>query len=453
MPIRPARPATSLRRARGAVRRGLAPRLALLAALAAALAAPLAAHAAFPGANGLIAFSRTAGSDSEIAVVRSDGSGLRELTRNRVSDVEPAWSADGRRIAFSSNRERPLDWDIWVMRADGSGVRRVTSHRAADRDPTWSPDGTRLAFSSDRDRGDVDIWVVPAGGGQATRLAGARGLDVDPAWSPDGTRVVFASDRDGGNFDLWVVNADGSGETRLTGGPGMDLSPSWSPDGRNVVFTRLPPGGGDGDVRIVRADLSGAPLTRRRGDDLAPAFAPDGKRVVFQGDRRCQLVCPFAVWVMDADGSSRVRVTGRRGSTVRSLTPDWQPVVGDLRLTAVAPIEAVVGADLELRLDVANRGPGPAIDAVAALALPAGLPIVAAAAGRAACAVADGAVTCPLGRIRPGQAVAVSLVVRPAVAEALGATATVGARSADRRPGDERADIAVSVVDPAAPPA
>jgi TolB protein len=189
--------------------------------------------------------------DEEIYLMRADGKRLRQLTRNGlrldgspVADVLPAWSPDGRRIAFTSNRAGG-QLEIFVVNVDGSSLVRLTrARRAIDVAPAWSPDGARIAFASDRAGvNNLEIYVMNVDRSGLTRLTFTAG-DHDvlgdenlPAWSPDGTRLLFASTRDQ-NEEIYVMNADGSGQTRLTTTPGADESrPAWSPDGTKLLFT------------------------------------------------------------------------------------------------------------------------------------------------------------------------------------------------------------------------
>ena len=90
-------------------------------------------------------------------MMNADGSGVRRLTDNSAEDDSPAWSPDGRQLAFTSYRDG--DWEIYVMNADGSDVRRLTDNSAWDDSPAWSPDGRWIAYASDRD-GDDEIYVL-----------------------------------------------------------------------------------------------------------------------------------------------------------------------------------------------------------------------------------------------------------------------------------------------------
>src|SRR5437667_6655635 len=172
-----------------------------------------------------------------------DGSGQTRLTVNTASDrlapLNPAWSPDGTKIAFSTNRDG--NYEIYTMNADGSGPTRLTSNAADDASPTWSHDGTKIAFVRYLGGGNYEIYVLDADlchectGTGPTNLSQSASADLEPAWSPDGTKIVFASNRDG-NYELYTINPDGTGVTRLTRNTVSDREPSWQP----ISVTPLP---------------------------------------------------------------------------------------------------------------------------------------------------------------------------------------------------------------------
>ena len=140
-------------------------------------------------AQAQIAFSSNRDGNTEIYVMAADGKNQRRLTNNPASDYSPSWSPDGKRIAFVSRRDghvHPMGWptsEIYVMAANGGNQRRLTNNPFADWSPSWSPDGKRIAFSSDRDRdGDFNIYVMDADGKNQQRLTNNRHRDSAPAW-------------------------------------------------------------------------------------------------------------------------------------------------------------------------------------------------------------------------------------------------------------------------------
>ena len=154
-------------------------------------------------------------------LVRTDGSGSRWLSHMPLTAV---WSPDGRRIAFAGKPHwcrtgpRPCyssHSDIYVMNADGSGTRKLTHNAHQNAEPAWSPDGRKIAFRSTRN-GNRDIYVMNADGSGKRNLTRNAAWDSRPSWSPDGRKIAFVSNRDG-RLEAHVMNADGSGQRRLAG--------------------------------------------------------------------------------------------------------------------------------------------------------------------------------------------------------------------------------------------
>src|SRR5207249_3093789 len=97
---------------------------------------------------------------------------------------------------------RDGNYEVYAMNADGTGQTNLTNNAAADKDPAWSTDGGKIAFVSDRN-GHVDILVMNADGTGATALTNDAAIDSSPSWSPDGAKIAFSSNRAGGNIDIY----------------------------------------------------------------------------------------------------------------------------------------------------------------------------------------------------------------------------------------------------------
>jgi TolB protein len=184
-----------------------------------------------------IAFLRGDFTHDDLYVMRSDGGGVRRLTRFEGGVEAPAWSPDGNTVAFSAYDRQGFESkgsDIYTIRHDGSRLRRITDLGFAT-DPAWSPDGRRIVFARIK---YGDLWVMTANGKSFRQLTRPpRGLvDVTPSWSPDGKRIAFAR-RSNSAGDVWVVDANGRHVRRLTTGDGDCRSPAWAPRGNRILFS------------------------------------------------------------------------------------------------------------------------------------------------------------------------------------------------------------------------
>ena len=205
--------------------------------------------------------------ESEIYVMRADGTGARRLTHARGDDSHPHWSADGRRIYFNSARATPdlkAEWtrqwiDIYSMTADGGDLRRHTDCRATCTYPTPSPDGRRVVHRRTLAEPGLDwelktvarnseVFVTALDGSGSVNVTRSPAYDGWPTWSPSGKWLVFASNRDGqaATGQIYAVRPDGTGMHALTAGPWSRVQPSFAGADRLLVYQ----GREDGELEI-----------------------------------------------------------------------------------------------------------------------------------------------------------------------------------------------------------
>jgi TolB protein len=297
---------------------------------AALLVPPSPAHATFPGTNGRIAFASDTDGDYDIYTVNPDGSDLTQLTNDPANDRDPAWSADGRLIAFTR------DGALYVMEHTGASqtlIRPNGTVGLAAIDPSWSPNGNSIAWWG-RDCCEYAVLAVSANGHVRSLIRTPASISMfDTDWSVD-DNVMFSRSEHANSADLYVIGQ--FDPTQVTDLPGDELDGSWSPDGESVAFSRSAAPGAVGIWRMCLCTGSAVQVTADVGD-RHPAWSPDGSRFVLSkgvGD----------IVVVDSDGANPTPIAS---SPAHEVEPDWQPApVVDppryVRPVAASPLRAAL---------------------------------------------------------------------------------------------------------------
>jgi Tol biopolymer transport system component len=248
----------------------------------------------------------------EIAVIGANGSGLRVLTHDKVTETSPVWSPDHKQIAFIRPKSHTSD-QIWVMNADGTGQHALTHFRNAPQlfgndlttDLSWSPDGQELVFAAYRNDqgGREQLYVVNVRTHGVRRLTNLSTGATEPAWSPNGRWIAFvgavAPDR------VYLLSTKTHEAHAVGSATGLCIA--WSPDSKQIVFNA------GGRLELVNA--AGTHYHSLGVDGDQPSWSPEGRWIVFPSGDYLTEIRP------DGTGIRHILyVTSKKG---RNFEPNW----------------------------------------------------------------------------------------------------------------------------------
>ncbi len=245
-----------------------------------------------------------------LQVADSDGANAQTLFSSAEPIMSPAWSPDGRRLAYVTFEDRSIS--IFVQDVETGNRQRVAGGAGAASAPAFSPDGLSLAIAMSKD-GNYDIYVMTLGSGQMRQVTDSSAIDTEPSWSPDGSRLLFTSDRSGAP-QVYETTVNGGAAKRMTFQGSFNARPSYSPDGKLMTMVHSDGGG----YQIAVQDLSSGqvrPVTHSSLDE-SPRFAPNGSMILYS-------VGGTELGAVSVDGKVRQRLTSP-GAEVRE--PAWGPI-------------------------------------------------------------------------------------------------------------------------------
>lgn len=259
-----------------------------------------------------IAYVTKAGNRYNLWVADADGENAQSALASTEPMISPAWSANGRQLAYVSFESRK---PVVYVHDIASGRRRlIANFRGSNSAPAWAPDGRTLAVTLTRDGGS-QLYTIPATGGEPNRLTQSGSIDTEPLYSADGKSIYFVSDR-GGAPQIYRMPATGGTPQRVTFTGSYNISPALSPDGRWLAYiSRI---SGAFKLQVMELATGNVHSLTETTADESPSFAPNGRLIIYatrQGGAE-------ALMTTTLDGKIKARLPGK-GGDIRE--PDWGP--------------------------------------------------------------------------------------------------------------------------------
>jgi TolB protein len=291
-----------------------------------------------PGKGMDVLSTRTAPNMPTPRPTGEDGAeGLSHVTyASEGADFDPCVSRDSKYIAYASTQHRPTS-DIYIKGVNGRTVTQLTSDPGNDVMPAFSPDGSRIAFCSNRN-GNWDVFVMSISGGQALQLSSDPSHELHPTWSPDSKKIAFCRlGETSGRWEMWVMDVAGTGASEFIG---YGMFPQWCPiaktgmDGRDRILFQRSRERGDHAFSVWTIDYrpgdasSPTEIASAQGQALInAAWAPDGERIVYATipnpndiAQASEKMPQSTLWMTGVDGTQKVLLTS---GPFMNLMPSW----------------------------------------------------------------------------------------------------------------------------------
>lgn len=257
-----------------------------------------------------IVFISNRDGNDELYMMDYDGHNQTRVTFNKKQDYMPAWSADGKKIAYTSYRNNRAG--LYILNPFEGEITEVVS-KGTNFAPTFSPDGKKLAFCSTLDEGNPEIYVATSEGKKIKRLTFNKAIDTAPSWSPTSREIAFTSDR-GGTPQIYIMDAEGSNIRRISFGGSYHDAPAWSPAGGRIAYVSRVDQIFDIYALNLRTEQV-VKLTESNARNETPSWSPDGRHLVFSSN----ITGTIQIYTIDYDGFNLRRLTSKGESKL----PDW----------------------------------------------------------------------------------------------------------------------------------
>jgi TolB protein len=274
----------------------------------------------FTGSDGVfgskLAFVGKTGRFKELFTIELDGTGLRQLTRDRGLVVSPAWGADGESLLYTSYKSR--EPQLYLLGRNQGGSKQLTRRSGLIIGALFAPDGGSIIASA-AVNGVMKLIELDHGGKLIKRLTHSGAIDVSPSFSPDGSKIVFCSNRSGGP-QIYVMNRDGSGVRRISFTDSRYCtSPEWSPVDDKIVYVCRNSGN---QLYLGRANGRKSVQMTFSGNNEDPVWSPDGRYLAFATDFARANIKNIAIMSVST-GRVKQLTFSKSGYT----QPAWSPVL------------------------------------------------------------------------------------------------------------------------------